>query len=227
MAIWAIADLHLSLVADKPMDIFGDQWEGHADKIERAWRASVTDEDTVLLAGDISWGMTFEEALPDLQWIDRLPGTKVLIRGNHDYWWKAINKLRTMVPPSLRLLQNDSMCIEGRTVCGCRGWTLPIAGSDSYEEDKKIFERERIRLELSLKSAKDRTDTIVMMHYPPMLRNHPGPDFTDILESWGVNTVVYGHMHGDDGRNAFTGTRNGVHYLFTACDGIEFAPVRV
>jgi uncharacterized protein len=225
VTIWAISDLHLSHASDKPMDVFGDHWEGHAEKIEANWRAAVADEDTVLIAGDISWGMTWEQALPDLEWIDRLPGTKLLIRGNHDYWWKKIKWMRENVPPSIRLLQNSHLAVEGKTICGTRGWTLPGPEATADPEDTRLFERERARLAMSLDSAKDRDETIVMMHYPPFAST--GPDFTDILTEKNVSTVVYGHLHSDDARNAFSGERDGIRYVFSSCDGIDFSPVKL
>lgn len=227
MTIWALSDLHLSLASDKPMDVFGSQWDRHTEKIESHWRRLVDPADTVLLAGDLSWGMNYEQALPDLQWVDRLPGKKVIIRGNHDYWWKKIKWLRENLPPSIHPLQNEHIVVEGRTVCGCRGWTIPVEGSENYTEDLKLFDRERIRLRLSLESAKERKDTIVMLHYPPMLPHSDEPGFSDILEAYDVRTVVYGHLHGPDAKNAFSEERNQIRYMFTSCDGVDFQPVQV
>jgi len=227
VTIWALSDLHLSFAVDKPMNVFGEHWEDHSARIEENWRSRVSAEDTVLVAGDISWGMTFDEALPDLQWLDRLPGKKILIRGNHDYWWKRINWMRERVPDSITLLQNDSTEVEGRTICGCRGWSLPVEGTDSFEEDSRIFLRERGRLVLSLDSTREPKEPIVMIHFPPFLAGHMGRDFTDILKEKGVRTVVYGHLHDEDARRAFTGERDGIRYLFTSADGIGFSPARV
>ena len=227
MTIWAISDLHLSIASDKPMDVFGPRWDRHAEKIGENWRRLVAPEDTVLVAGDISWGMDFEQAMPDLLWLHDLPGRKIISRGNHDYWWKKISWMRKNLPPSLVPMQNDSIEVEGRTVCACRGWTIPIKSSESYEQDKRLFERERIRLQLSLDSAPHRSGAIVMIHFPPFVDNSAGPGFTDILEAGGVSTVVYGHLHADDAKTAFSGMRNGIRYLFASCDGIDFSPVKV
>lgn len=187
----------------------------------------VSPQDTVLVAGDISWGMSYEEALPDLLWLDELPGKKILIRGNHDYWWKKIFWLRKNLPPTLIALQNDFIEVEGHTITGTRGWSAPMPGSESFDSDQKLFARERIRLKLSLDSAKGKERIIVMMHYPPFLPSQDDPGFTDILESFDVDTVVYGHLHGVDGQNAFTGVRNYIRYLFTACDSIGFSPLKI
>lgn len=227
MTIWAISDLHLSFGTDKPMDVFGSSWEGHAQKIKTNWERLVAPDDTVCIAGDISWAMNFEQALFDLEWIDKLPGKKIITRGNHDYWWKKIKWLRANLPSSIYPLQNDHVLVEGRTICGCRGWTIPVEGSESFEEDCKLFERERARLLLSIDSAKNRNNTIVMIHFPPFAENTKNPDFTDILEKKEVSSVIYGHLHAKDAQGAFSGMRNGINYIFTSSDGIDFCPVMV
>lgn len=227
MTIWAISDLHLSSAVDKPMYIFGDHWENHTEKIEKNWRHLVAEDDTVLIAGDISWGISFDQAMPDLQWLENLPGKKILTRGNHDYWWKKIKWMRENLPPSIYPLQNDSVTVEGRTVCGCKGYIIPTMGSETFEEDQKYFLREQGRLKLSLESEKNRKDTIVMIHFPPFIEYNNNLGFLNIIEEYEVNTVVYGHLHASDTKSAFSGMRNGVNYIFTSADGIEFCPVKV
>lgn len=228
MAIWALADLHLGFAVDKPMDIFGEVWRDHPAKIEAAWRETVAPEDTVLVAGDISWGMTLDEAMPDLEFIDRLPGRKVMIRGNHDSWWVKIGQLRKRVPASIHVLQHDATIVEGFAVCGTRGWDLPIPGySMNVLADEKVFERERQRLRLSFEKVAPGWPIIVMLHYPPVVKGRDAVGFSDIIEEFGAHTVVYGHYHGPDKDLAFEGERNGVRYIFCAADAVGFRPVRV
>ena len=228
MAVFALADLHLGFSVDKPMDIFGDQWKGHPEKIEANWRETVGEGDTVLLPGDLSWGMTFEEARPDLEWIGRLPGRKILVRGNHDYWWSKIGQLRELLPTSMTALQNDVVSVENLTIAGSRGWDIPIEGlSPDVSSDAKVFERERLRLKMSLEKAPKDLPIVVMMHFPPFVEGFDHAGFSDILERFGVRAVVFGHYHGPDAARAFTGRRGGVNYIFCAADGVGFRPVPV
>ena len=151
MQIYAIADLHLSLTSEKPMDVFGEAWRGHAEKLERNWRERVQADDLVLIPGDISWAMQLSAALPDLSFIGDLPGKKILLKGNHDYWWSAIGRVRASLPEGMRALQNDSIVENGIGICGSRGWLCP--GSNNFSaEDQKIYLRELDRLSLSLSS---------------------------------------------------------------------------
>ena len=226
MRLFAIGDLHLSLFADKPMDMFGEAWRGHAARLESAWRESVAEDDWVLLPGDISWAMRLEEALPDLLFLAALPGKKLLLRGNHDYWWNSRAKLVSMLPPDMRLLQNDCLDIGGVTVCGTRGWTCPGAAGFSAA-DEKIFQRERIRLELSLKAADTGAEKLVMMHFPPFNERRQQSAFTELIEAYGVKTVIYAHLHGKAHRQAFEGERNGVTYRLVAGDYLGFRPKQI
>jgi uncharacterized protein len=228
LAIFALADLHLGFAADKPMDIFGAQWKDHPGKIERNWRAAVGPDDTVLLPGDLSWGMTYDAAEPDLKWIHELPGKKIVIRGNHDYWWSKITRLRGLLPPSIIPLQYECMVAENYVIAGTRGWTLPVPGlSEDIEADGKVYERERLRLDASLAKAPRGLPIIAMMHFPPFIKDVDHRGFSDILEQFGVAVCVYGHFHGPDAAKAFTGVRNGVRYVFCAADGVDFTPVRI
>ena len=152
MKVFAISDLHLSINNPKPMDIFGPVWEGYVDKIFDDWKAKVTDEDIVLLAGDFSWAMKLEDALSDLKLLETLPGKKVIIRGNHDYWWKSISAVRGILPKNFYAVQNDAIKFDNIIICGTRGWQVPENGEQT-PENKKIFDREVIRLELTLKEA--------------------------------------------------------------------------
>ncbi len=224
MRIFALGDPHLSLSTDKPMDIFGPNWDNHAARLEAAWRAAVQPEDAVLLPGDISWGMSLDEAKADLAFLAALPGTKVLLRGNHDYWWNSISKVRAALPGGMHAVQNDSLVLGGVAVLGTRGWVCP--GSTLFDPavDQKLYERELIRLELSLKSAQAGMPKLCMLHYPPFNERRQQSGFTELLEAYGVERAVYGHLHGKACRNAFEGIRNGVEYTLCSADHLEFAP---
>jgi predicted phosphohydrolase len=174
MTVFAISDLHLGHSVDKPMDRFGPQWVGHAERVARAWRERVRDTDTVLVCGDTSWAMRLEEAAADLAWLGALPGRKILLRGNHDYWWGSLKRLRGALPAGIEPLQNDSHIAEGWSICGSRGWLLPT--SESRPEDRAIFERELGRLRMSLESAGGGRPKLAMLHYPPWM---PGAE-----QSW-------------------------------------------
>lgn len=220
MAVYAIGDLHLP-AKQKPMDIFGDHWKDHFQRICEDWRGRVEPGDVVLLPGDISWAMRLEEALDDLAAIGELPGTKLLLRGNHDYWWSSIGRVRRALPVGMYALQNDSLCLGGRLYAGTRGWTLP--GPELDEDGLRIYNRERLRLEMSLKHAR-RTGgdapITAMLHYPPLTEDVPG--FSDLLEAYGVTDCVYGHLHGPAIYGAVRGERRGVRYHQVSCDGLGF-----
>lgn len=221
MAVYAISDLHLPARV-KPMDVFGDHWKDHFERIRADWIERVHDGDVVLLPGDLSWAMRLEEAIEDINSIAALPGTKLLLRGNHDYWWSAIGRVRRALPEGVHALQNDSLLLDGRLYAGSRGWIIPA--SDAIEDDDvRIYRRERMRLEMSLKNARARdagAPITVMMHYPPLTEELPG--FSDILEAWGVEDCVYGHLHGGGLYGAVRGERRGVRYHQVSCDGLGF-----
>lgn len=220
MAVYAIADLHLP-ARQKPMDVFGEHWRDHFRKISEDWQARVAPEDLVLLPGDLSWAMRLEEAVEDLNSIGALPGTKLLLRGNHDYWWSSIGRVRRVLGEGMLALQNDSVLIGGRLYAGSRGWTLP--GPECTDDDRRIYVRERLRLEMSLQNARRRdgqAPITVMMHYPPLTDDEPG--FSDILEQYGVSDCVYGHLHGAAIYGAVRGLRGSVRYHQVSCDGLGF-----
>lgn len=222
MKVFAISDPHLSFTADKPMSIFGDVWENHWDRIEADWRAKVTEEDIVLLAGDISWGMTLEEARKDLDAIGALPGKKVYIRGNHDYWWNGISKIRAALPAGSYCIQNDAMRFGSVVICGTRGWTVPEIGTSLSADDEKILKREALRMEMSLKCAeKLRTDgdmLIAMCHFPPFDSRYSPSVFTELFNRYSVDKVVYGHLHGSRSRAELYVNRGDIEYYLTSCD---------
>jgi predicted phosphohydrolase len=223
MQIYAIADLHLSLTSEKPMDVFGEAWRGHAEKLERNWRERVTQDDLVLIPGDISWAMQLSGALPDLSFIGSLPGKKILLKGNHDYWWSAIGRVRSSLPDGMRAIQNDSIVEGDIGFCGTRGWLCP--GSNNFDaEDQKIYSRELDRLTLSLNSLKPVKTKIAMLHFPPFADKEKGSGFTERMEAAGVQIVLYGHLHGEANRHAFEGERNGIVYHCVAADKLDFSP---
>ena len=220
MSVYAIGDLHLP-AKQKPMDIFGDHWKDHFARIREDWLSKVKSEDLVLLPGDLSWAMRLEDALEDLGSIGALPGRKLLLRGNHDYWWSSIGRVRRALPEGMQALQNDAVLIDGRLYAGSRGWTLP--GPEQTYEDRRIYERERLRLEMSLKCARRLSadaPITAMTHYPPLTDDEPG--FSDILEAYGVTDCVYGHLHGPAIYGAVRGLRGSVRYHQVSCDGLDF-----
>lgn len=236
--IWSISDLHLSFgTPNKSMGIFG--WKNHPQRIEASWKEKIKEEDIVLLAGDLSWAISIQEVVPDLEWLHALPGTKILIRGNHDYWWKSITKLRSLPYPSIHFIQNDSWTDKNITIGGTRLWdsteyhfgkfALKREGAEMEprEINEAIFEREIGRLKLSCNRL-DPTATIriIMTHYPPI-----GADLVDsitsgILESYHIQLCVFGHLHALSKDLQF-GTKNGVRYILTSCDHIDFTPIRL
>ena len=227
MDIYAIGDLHLPGGENKPMNVFGPHWEGHFDRIRQDWLSKVREEDAVLIPGDISWAMQVENALPDLAAIGSLPGAKVILRGNHDYWWCGISRLREILPRGMYAVQNDAMLLDGVAFCGTRGWTLPAPGA--ADDDEKIYSRELLRMEMSLqRAAALRADRlIVMCHYPPLGEGGGETPLSRLLEEYPVDDVVYGHLHGPSLKGAFTGEFHGIRYHCVSCDGLQFRLYRL
>jgi predicted phosphohydrolase len=220
LAVFAISDLHLP-AREKPMDVFGAHWENHFDRISEDWIRRVGEDDTVLLPGDLTWAMRLEDAMEDIGRVDALPGKKIILRGNHDYWWSSIGRVRRALGENTFALQNDSLLIDGRLYAGSRGWTIP--GEDADADDVRIYERERMRLEMSLQHARRRDEQMpitVMMHYPPLSEEAVG--FSDILAQYGVTDCVYGHLHGAGLYGAVRGDRGGIRYHQVSCDGLDF-----
>lgn len=228
MKIFAISDLHLSTAVEKPMDIFGDGWLGHFDKIKEDWNNKVSDDDLVLIGGDTSWGSNLDEAESDLIQLKDLKGKKIVLRGNHDYWWNSLSKISSRFP-YLNFLQNNCYAFDGFIVCGSRGWN--IANENSSDEDKKIYERELMRLELSIKQAIDKQKNgealIALLHYPPFEADFKDTAVTKLLEQYGVSKVIYGHLHGKEVRVKPRYVKNGIEYILTSCDLIDFKLVEV
>lgn len=223
MNIYAISDLHLSINNPKPMDIFGGAWDNYWEKIKEDWQAKVQTEDVVLISGDISWALKLEDAIPDLNEINSLPGKKIIIRGNHDYWWASYNKVKNILPNSILAIQNNAIALDNCIVCGTRGWTIPTA--NSTEQDKKIYSRELIRLKMTLDEAKkintNNLPIILMVHYPPFNVLWQDSEVTKLVEEYNVSKVVYGHLHGKDCRSQSLILKNEIPYILTSCDQVN------
>jgi predicted phosphohydrolase len=224
MKIFAISDLHLSTTSSKPMDIFGAKWVDYIDKIHADWQEKVADEDVVLIGGDISWAMDLEDAVVDINTLIPLKGKKVFVRGNHDYWWKSISRVRASLPEGFYALQNDCIKFDNVIICGSRAWC--VEGSPDFkEQDRKIYLREVERLRLALKSAekiKEEGDVIYcLIHYPPFYVKREKSLFTELFETFGVKKVIYGHLHGKDSRADIKVVKNGIEYYLTSCDLVD------
>jgi predicted phosphohydrolase len=219
MKVFAISDLHLAQSVEKPMDIFGGEWDGYFQKIEADWKSRVCDEDLVLLGGDISWGMRLDEAQADFDLISPFPGKKVVVRGNHDYWWSSLAKISARFS-GFTFIQNNAVKFGKVVVAGSRGWSIPTAKSS--EEDKKIYAHELLRLKMSLDAAKAKlTDDdvlIALLHFPPFEADFSDTEMTALLEEYGVNIATYGHLHGKGVRAVRKTQKNGVTYYLTSCD---------
>ncbi|WML36627.1 metallophosphoesterase [Clostridium sp. OS1-26] len=227
MALYAISDLHLDLNGDKPMDVFGQNWFQHDKKIKDNWLKKVKDEDTVLIAGDISWSMKIEDGMNDLQWIHNLPGRKIMVKGNHDYWWVSITKLNNLYE-DMKFIQNNFFVYEDYAICGTRGWICP-GGENFKAHDEKIYTRELSRLRLSLDAAVKEgfKKFIVMIHYPPMNEKLVESGFVEIFKEYSVENVVYGHLHGPSLTKALNGEKDGIEYILTSGDYLDFNPIKI
>ena len=226
MNVYAISDLHLSGAADKPMNVFGNNWEGHFEKIKEDWLARVTPDDVVLIAGDISWGMALSEGLYDIRSLQGLPGKKIFIRGNHDYWWSGISKIRQSVPDdTFFFLQNDCVKIGKYIFVGSRGWICPDSNEYSKDEDEKIYRRESERFRLAFNAVKkikeDGDEVIAMIHFPPFTGKKENTLFSQLFEENGVSHVVFGHIHGSV-FYPLESEKNGIAYHLTSCDKLGF-----
>ena len=221
MALYAIGDLHFSPQNSKPMDIFG--WGDHREKILQDWTEKVASEDVVILAGDISWALKFEEAKENLDEINSLQGKKIILKGNHDYWWQSVNKMKKAYP-EIFFLHNNSYLDEKYLIVGTRGWVVPQS-ADFTQEDRRIFEREMGRLNNSLASAGDATGRIriVAMHYPPVNEKNQESEITRWIGEHRFDHMLYGHLHGPESfRNVYQGEKNGTLYHLVSADYLEF-----
>ena len=246
LKIYAISDLHLSFQVDKPMDLFGGHWTGYEQKVLEDWNAKVGADDIGIIAGDISWAMKSAETEQDFEYLRKLNGTKIVVRGNHDYWWETITKVRRILGDGVHALQNDSIRFspanrhsdhsedysetssssKGIVLCGTRGWKVPERYQAQSADDKKIFEREAIRLEMALQDATKKMQSgdklVAIIHYPPFNSMRDDSRYTGLMEKYKVDVCVYGHLHGKGGRKELEVLKNGVRYYLTSCDVLDF-----
>lgn len=227
MALYAIGDLHLCLGAPKPMDIFGGAWVGYMDKLKEGMSV-VTENDTTVLCGDLSWALGLEESEKDFAWINEIPGRKIILKGNHDYWWSTANKFykfcQSMGFENMHILNNNCFEYDGIAICGTRGWFFEEERHGAH--DAKVFHRELMRLEASLKSAGER-EKVVFLHYPPRYRGYTCEPIIELLQQYGVRRCFYGHLHGDSHKLAMEGLWDGIEYRLVAADYIGFQPFTV
>ena len=229
MKVFALSDFHLSFAVNKPMNIFGDHWDNYEAEIKKNWNALVGPDDVGIIAGDISWAMKMADTAADFDFIKSLNGTKIIIRGNHDYWWKSVSQIREFVGDSIKVLQNDSVTIGDVIFVGTRGWQTPERNRPLSVEDQKIYDREVLRFEMSLKSAGDKGNKklVAILHYPPFNCLRDDSPFTKLCEQYHVDAVVYGHLHGRGGRGDLTYVKNGITYYLTSTDLLKHCPVPI
>lgn len=221
MALYTIGDLHLSLGGSKPMDIFGDKWANHVERLRESF-SHLTADDVTVLAGDLSWGISLEESLPDFQFIDALPGRKIILKGNHDYWWGTASKMKAFFREkgitTLDFLHNNCQFYGDYALCGTRGWFLDEEGK---AHDAKMLNREVLRLETSLRAAGER-EKLCFLHYPPLYQGYECPQILALLEKYRVRLCCYGHLHGPTIRRRVEGRRGGVDYALISADAMGF-----
>lgn len=224
MALYAIGDLHLCLGAPKPMDVFGGAWVGYMEKLKEGLSV-IRPEDTTVLLGDLSWALDLSGAAADFAWISRIPGRKILLKGNHDYWWSTAAKFQAFCKENgfenLSLLNNNCYEYEDWAICGTRGWFFEEERSGVHDE--KIFKRELMRLEASLKAAGEK-QKLVFLHYPPRYRGYECPEILALLKQYDVRACYYGHLHGGSQRLAMEGVWDGVNFHLVSADYLNFRP---
>lgn len=227
MGLFTIADLHLSFGTDKPMNIFRG-WDDYVEKLTYNWQLKIKEDDTVVLPGDLSWGMNLEESLKDFQYLDKLKGKKIILKGNHDYWWSTKAKMEMFFEKnnlhSLNILSNNHYAYDNIGICGSRGWI----NEDTIESDKKILLREAGRIELSINSAlKEGLRPVVFLHYPPIFGHGVNEDIMSVLIKYNIKHCFYGHIHGKSANKAFVGEKDGINYQLIASDYLQFSPMEI
>jgi len=227
MALYAIGDLHLCLGAPKPMDVFGGAWEGYMEKL-RDGLSVITPQDTTVLLGDLSWALDLQAAKADFSWIDGIPGRKIILKGNHDYWWSTASKFYQFCEnngfSNQLILNNNHYEYDGWAICGTRGWFFEEERSG--EHDEKVFRRELLRLEASLKSAGE-LPKMVFLHYPPRYKGYTCEPILELMKEYGVRRCYYGHLHGPSHALAMEGLWDGIEYRLVSADRLDFQPYSV
>lgn len=229
--IFAISDLHLSLSTNKPMDVFGGDWHDYVKRIENNWQTVVSNEDTVIIPGDISWAMKLEDALSDFAFIEKLNGKKIIAKGNHDYFWETANKMEKFFIKneikSIKILHNNYYCVENVGLCGTKGYNDDL--EKTKQQNQKILNRETLRLEKSILEAKNAgcEEIIVFLHYPPVGEGYEITPLIDLLINYGVKKCYYGHLHGTSLKNAIQGNYKGVDFNLISADYLQFMPLKI
>ena len=228
MSLYAIGDLHLSLASDKPMDVFGGGWSNYMEKIRDGF-SILSPDDICVLCGDTSWGMTFEECLDDFRFLNELPGKKILLKGNHDYWWVTATKMKEGFSQNsignIDILHNNCFFYDGAAVCGTRGWLMDT--ETDIEHNNKIMVREAARLRTSLVSAGDAAEKLCFFHYPPRFKNMVCNEIIAVMNEFGVKKCWYGHIHGQGHRYAVTGDVEEIYYTMVSADFVDFVPQKI
>ncbi len=223
MAIYTIGDLHLSFSTNKPMDIFKG-WENHFERIEKNWQKLITEKDTVILAGDISWALDIEDAVEDFKFIEKLNGQKIILKGNHDYWWQTSKKLNEFLEKhefkTIKFLFNNSFEVENYIICGTRGWLF----ENGEKENEKIVLREAGRLKASLDYIKSEKEKIVFLHYPPIYQDLKSNHILNTLKEYNIKKCYYGHLHGKTINFSFNSEYEGTKYKLISADSLYFCP---
>lgn len=230
MSIFVIADLHLSFKNPKPMDIFGDNWTKHEEKIKKDWNEKVKEEDLVVLPGDFSWATYIEDTIPDFEYLNSLPGKKIMLKGNHDYWWTTVTNMRNYVKEkgfeNIDFLHNNSYEFENKIIAGTKGWTL-----SEEAEDIRLTKRETDRLELSIKNGIEQfgadKEIIIFMHYPPITKNYLNTSYAQIMKKYNVKRCYYGHLHGNSIYDAVEGKIQGIELKLVSADGLDFKLIKI
>lgn len=230
MSIFVIADLHLSFRVPKPMNIFGDNWSGHEEKIRKDWIEKVTENDLVVLPGDFSWETYLADTKLDFEYLNNLPGKKIMLKGNHDYWWTTLANMRKFLKENnfsnIDFLYNNSYEFENKILCGTRGWSIA-----DEEADEKLINRELIRLELSLQDGVNKygnnKEIIVFMHYPPLTKNYMKTEYTELMKKYNIKRCYYGHLHANSIQDAIEGNAEGIEYKLVSSDGLDFKLLKI
>ena len=230
MSIYAIGDLHLSFANPKPMNIFGNNWNNHEEKIKLDWISKVKEEDTVVLPGDFSWAMNLKDTKKDFEYINNLPGRKIMSKGNHEYWWTTVTNIKKFLKENnfsnIDFLYNNSIEVEDKLICGTRGWNLNLES----ETSNKIITREEIRLENSIQDAINKNldkEIIVFMHYPPIINQNLNTGFFKILKKYNIKRCYYAHLHGNSIKEALNGVYDGIEFKLVSADGLDFKLLKI